>query len=762
MSSFSQRNKTKGFQSDKRKNPRKRIAKFTGGRISLDVPAPKQPRCQTSTACSKTSLMSEARDRVMEDSLLNDADAYQLLIGSVQDAFATTAEKAESWHGNDKVFDIQEVIESNSHSGSHLEDINATKKRADRVSWSNQQFSEKSSSVAINTFKELSSDDSFCKHFEHELSEEGIKQLEILYTKGTEWQAVSTNVLTGVENISGIVHPVVISSNLAASCHQKTITNSSDFEVHKSAPTEFKLVARLAGRWSLLNSPSGGDTQCHGFTMWQAEIFEMLNGYQDVLYAQENQDNADELRRLYCLHSLNHVLKSQYRILRNNAKYVKAQQEGVDPKEICSECCDQGFTRPKVLVVLPFRNTALKVIQTMIKLLMPEEEKYVGHKKRFQEEYGCYEEDEASIYKPESYRNIFRGNVDDCFRIGIQIQKKFVKLYTDFYSSDVIVASPLGLRTMLCSDKKSDYDFLSSIEVVIMDQADVFLMQNWQHIQLIFDKLHLQPQESHGCDFSRVRHWCLNGWSKFYRQTLMFSSFQSPEINALFSKSCWNYAGKVKITAAEFSGSVCQIALPVVQVFKRIECPCLPELPNRRFDLFVTEILPQLTTNIMNTMIFIPDYFDFVRLRNHFKKEEISFCEISEYTSHQNVSRARTLLYNKSRKFLLYTERFHFFNRIRIGGVGHVVFYQLPYYEEFYSDIINMMQSTTGKKVMVETEVNHSSSTSCMVMYSRFDAHRLERIVGTEYSKTLVGGLEQMHVFRSESLSTFSTRQCNS
>ena len=29
---------------------------------------------------------------------------------------------------------------------------------------------------------------------------------------------------------------------------------------------------------------------------------------------------------------------------------------------------------------------------------------------------------------------------------------------------------------------------------------------------------------------------------------------------------CVDYAGKVKITAAEFSGSVCQIALPVVQV----------------------------------------------------------------------------------------------------------------------------------------------------------------------------------------------------
>ena len=32
-----------------------------------------------------------------------------------------------------------------------------------------------------------------------------------------------------------------------------------------------------------------------------------------------------------------------------------------------------------------------------------------------------------------------------------------------------------------------------------------------------------------------------------------------------------------------------------------------------------------------HTAIFVPSYFDFVRLRNYFKKEDISFAQICEY-----------------------------------------------------------------------------------------------------------------------------------
>ena len=44
---------------------------------------------------------------------------------------------------------------------------------------------------------------------------------------------------------------------------------------------------------------------------------------------------------------------------------------------------------------------------------------------------------------------MFAGNTDDCFRVGVALQGKLLRLYADFYAADIIIASPLGLRTVI-------------------------------------------------------------------------------------------------------------------------------------------------------------------------------------------------------------------------------------------------------------------------------------------------------------------------
>ena len=59
----------------------------------------------------------------------------------------------------------------------------------------------------------------------------------------------------------------------------------------------------------LKNPASGSDDAESIFTPLQASLFGLMNSYVDIMYSRRTMDNAQELREVYALHALNHVMK---------------------------------------------------------------------------------------------------------------------------------------------------------------------------------------------------------------------------------------------------------------------------------------------------------------------------------------------------------------------------------------------------------------------------------------------------------------------
>jgi len=162
----------------------------------------------------------------------------------------------------------------------------------------------------------------------------------------------------------------------------------------------------------------------------------------------------------------------------------------------------------------------------------------------------------------------FAGNHDNLFRLGLKLTRKTLKYFSQFCNSDIILASPLGLRMTIGdeSDKKTRLRFPLQYRIGGggSSRRDTLLMQNWDHIEHIFKHLNLIPKDPHGCDFGRVRNWYLDTNAKYFGRTLVLGGFVTPEMMKLFNQSMLNAAGKVK-TQAQYAGSMVDLGVQVRQ-----------------------------------------------------------------------------------------------------------------------------------------------------------------------------------------------------
>ncbi|ESQ35029.1 hypothetical protein EUTSA_v10006892mg [Eutrema salsugineum] len=573
-----------------------------------------------------------------------------------------------------------------------------------------------------------SSNSAFSEHLSHKLSSEELETLP----KGKwkfKWEA-----------------PAIDMPN----CRWKgTIQNFLD---GVQSDATYGLKPKLFKHWLQLYENSGGKDFD---SSKRRRFFSICNSYLDILHSNKRPfyirgpEEDSSAMDAYLMHSLNHIFRTRDLVKKNESKIVKHRE--TSEEEILSDdgFLDQGFTRPKVLILLPLRSIAFRVVKRLIQLTPEAQRVNVEHLDRFNAEFGCEDDSDdgdgktstngnsrtQKSKKPSDWQALFgEKNSDDEFMLGIKHTRKSIRLYGDFYSSDMIIASPLKLHMAIDQaqeNKERDVDYLSSIEVLVIDHADIISMQNWSFLATVVDHLNRLPSKQHGTSVMRIRPLYLDGHARFYRQSIILSSYITPEMNVLFNQHCLNYKGKMKL-ACEYKGVLDQVLLPIRQIYERFDADSMIQVDDARLEYFAKKIFPKIKDSVQGgVMIFIHSYFDFVRLRNFLKSQNASFCLLGDYTKNSDISRAREWFFGGSRKIMLYTERAYFYRRYQIRGIKNLIFYSLPERKEFYPQIMNMLD---GSHDMMST-----------ALFSRFDKLKLERIVGSSSAMRMVSS--EMNIF---------------
>jgi len=466
-------------------------------------------------------------------------------------------------------------------------------------------------------------------------------------------------------------------------------------------------------------------------------VFPFLSTYSDVLLCSPDAFKAEQST---ALHILQHVMTTRLRIQSNNKKKEPVR--------------DQGFTRPTVLVLLPTRGMCHKFVKEHLLPLLGSDV-LVEKMDRFGQEFGPPEVEVNSDAKAELRRQkvlakkgkewlgLFGDGVndDDDFRMGMSLNMKkttTVKLFTDFFRSDIILASPLGLK-MTLSEAEDKADILSSIEICLLTRTDTMMMQNLEHMDTILSSLNQQPKESKETDFSRVRPYFLDGKSAEWRQLIMLCPFTDPFLLSTFKRTATSRDGQVRLLrrTTNDDAALGRIVLPTRQVFQRVDASSFLTQSEDKLKYFAQSVLPQLEKQEQkHTLLYIPSYFDFVAVRNLLLKRELDFVSVHEYSRESEVSRGRARFLQGRKPWMLFTGRAYYFLRHIIKGARHVVFYGIPEHAAFYADHVNRLDGD-----------NEQQDNSCFVLFTKYEAHALERVVGRQNANRMIQGEKTTFLF---------------
>ena len=433
-------------------------------------------------------------------------------------------------------------------------------------------------------------------------------------------------------------------------------------------------------------------------------------------------------------------------------KEIKNSYENLENKDDIN-IKDQGFTSPKVLILVPYKKHAKIIMEQLIKLFSNENWKGITNKKKFLDEYSEFD------------------SMDDCFRLGINVSffENKMKLYTPFDESDIIIASPLGLKLAKPSDNDKSfknskvYDFLSSIEIFLMDFSEVFIYQNMEHLNEILSFLNKPPKNNQNIvDINRIKENYANNYGEYLRQNIIISQFKCIDIDAAINDICKNINGKILLNGPyenqitllknEFEEKYRLLSSDNYEI--RYEFKILRDLKKdeedfeEKFNYFTKNIWQNLYESFeKHTIIFVSSTFDYMILKSFFKKKSKSVCFISEDTDKRDWQRNRLFFEQGKYKFLLYDERAHVYKKINLKFAKNIFFYSLPEDPMIFNEMIHLIDPVNYnqnlEKYNYESKQNEIQKYgSVIALVTPVEKYNLEKILGDDSKKIIKNKLE--------------------
>ncbi|XP_026192909.1 uncharacterized protein LOC34619688 [Cyclospora cayetanensis] len=421
---------------------------------------------------------------------------------------------------------------------------------------------------------------------------------------------------------------------------------------------------------------------------------------------------------------------------------------------------DSGYTRPRVLLLAPFRSAAKQVVDALLQMLP--ENFQVLNRKRYTDEFGAaagetiqqQQHTFAKARRPRDFIETFKGDSSDSFRLGLRLSNKALALYSPLIESDLIVASPLGLRTLTGAKGESNrnFDFLSSLEVVMIDRADIIALQNWQLLKELLEVANLPPQDYTSFDIRRLRPSMAAALGCTDRQLVICSSGRSPRLGALLHAFSSNRRGRIELFDPRLAAACMPLDIPsadcvaaaaaaaaaaqegkqgaawkaavaaldaaaaaALEVAKAEAAKGKPRglvpatlrcsragvqqlfcrVACREFKHVQRALIEYFSTQVLpalggasRLLIVVPTFLELCRLRVALKEQRVSYSVCHEYTANAKLSRARQQFLKGDVPLLLTTSRFCFYRRYRLSGCQRIIFVGPPCSPEVYLHLL--------------------------------------------------------------------------